>query len=52
MIGSDFSLPSDLTVSDFFFTAEFVRIERGELGRGATHQGTDSMAKLIKMKMH
>ena len=29
MIGSDISLPSDLTVSDFF-TAEFVRIERGD----------------------
>ena len=52
MIGNDFSLPSDfLTVSDFF-TAEFVRIERGELGRDATYQGTNSMGKLIKMKMH
>ena len=37
MIGSDLSLPSDLTVSAFF-TAEFVRI-----GRDATYQGTDSM---------
>ena len=51
MIGSDFSLPSDLTVSDVF-TAEFVRIERGELGRDATYQGTDSMVKLIKTKIH
>ena len=50
MIGSDFSLPSDLTVSDFL-TAEFVRIERGELVRDATYQGRDSMVKLIKLKM-
>ena len=40
MIGSDFSLPSDfLTVSDFC-TAEFVRIERGELSRDATYRET------------
>ena len=60
VIESDFSLPSDFSVRVFLFTAELVRIERGELGRnvtprnrqyGETHKNENALVQNIIMRI-